>query len=60
MDIIIDKARTYPFPCYDCADIGEETPRCDNFMACEKWNGWAHEQGCKALNNGCMVQRISD
>jgi len=59
MDIIIEKALKYPFPCYDCEDIGEETPRCNNYMMCEKWNNWAHEQGYKVLENGHMIQRIN-
>lgn len=58
MDITNEKILKYPFPCYDCADIGDEAPRCNDFMTCEKWNNWAHEQGYKVLKDGNMIPRI--
>ena len=32
------------FPCYDCENIGEETPRCKNHATCDKWNQWGVER----------------
>lgn len=58
MDIIIEKIQKYQFPCYDCVNIGEETPRCNNYMICEKWNNWANEQGYKVLEDGDMINQI--
>ena len=32
------------FPCYTCPNIGNEAPRCSNFMNCPVWCNWSRQQ----------------
>lgn len=33
------------FPCYQCKNIGLETPRCNNWKSCKKYRKWAESIG---------------
>jgi hypothetical protein len=39
----------YKFPCYDCKDIGEETPRCQNWKKCNNYGCWLKSEGVKGF-----------
>ncbi|MFA5378471.1 MAG: hypothetical protein WC455_22140 [Dehalococcoidia bacterium] len=39
------------FPCYYCPNMGDETPRCNNYERCRKWRDWAADYIVKTLRS---------
>ena len=37
------------FPCYGCANMGEEVPRCRNWKSCKAYRGLLRSNGIKGV-----------